>query len=300
MRTATAFFAIVAAASQVLADYKPGDIVVVVKETELKVNNKTAGTVRPGFSLAVQKLQGDWLWVSDGIPGWLKTSSVVPLDEATAYFTDAIGKEPRNTRHYAARAMVWTEKKDYDKAISDYNEAIRINPNEASYYGARGWTYLRKNDFSRALDDCSKAIAFGLSTPTNYNNRGWAFAGKRDYAKAIADYSTAMRLDSSLAYPVENLAEIYACCPDARWRDGKKAVSYAQKVCEMSRWLQPSHLHLLASASAESGQFDDAVRWEEKAIELNPPSKQNNLQAFEKALGLFKQHQPFHEMVSIE
>jgi hypothetical protein len=69
---------------------------------------------------------------------------------------------------------------------------------------------------------------------------------------------------------------------------------------EMSAWLQASHLHLLAAACAEIGDFEDAVRWEEKAIGLNPSSKQNNLKAFEKALSQFKDHQPYHEMVSIE
>jgi tetratricopeptide (TPR) repeat protein len=300
MRIAITILAFVVASSQLLADFKPGDIVVVTREADLKVNNKTVGTVRPGFSLAVGKLEGNWLWVSDGVPGWLKVSSVAPLDEAIAYFTETIRKDPRNERSYAARAMALTEKKQYDQAINDYSTAIRLNRGEASYYGSRGWTYLRKSDFERALQDCSRAIEFGLNTPANYNNRVWAFAGKGDYAKAIADYSTAMRLDPTLAYPIENLAEVFACCPQDRFRDGKKAVTFATRVCEMSRWLQPSHLHLLAAASAENGQFEDAVRWEEKALELTPPTKENNRKAFEKALGRFKERQPFHEMVSIE
>ena len=125
-------------------------------------------------------------------------------------------------------------------------------------------------------------------------------AAKGDYGGAIGDYTTAMRLKPDLSYPIENLTEIFACCPDARWRDGKKAVEFGTRVNEMSRWLEPAHLHLLACANAESGQFDDAVRWESKAIKLNPPSKEANLRAFEKALGQFQKREAFHELVSIE
>ena len=151
MRTAIAVFAVVVMSLPALAEYQPGNIVVVVKEAELKVDTRSVGTVDPGFSLSVQRIDGEWLWVGEGVPGWLKASNVVPLADAIAHFTAAIEREPFDARLYAARARVWTAQKNYDRAIADFNEAIRRDPREATYYGGRGWAELRKRDFNRAL-----------------------------------------------------------------------------------------------------------------------------------------------------
>src|SRR5262249_29539217 len=59
------------------------------------------------------------------------------------------------------------------------------------------------------------------------------------------------------------LALFRAGCPDAKFRDGKKALEAAQKAYEMTKG--PSEMAALAAACAELGQFDRAVEWQTKA-----------------------------------
>ena len=87
------------------------------------------------------------------------------------------------------------------------------------------------------------------------------------------------------------LAWIHATCPDARYRDGKKAVVLATKSCEPSQWKNACDLNILAAACAESGDFESAVKWETRAIELGGDDKQEQ----ELRLELYRERKPYHE-----
>ena len=53
-------------------DYQPGDRVVVIAEAKLTVKgNRDVDDVGPGLVLKVAAVNGQWLWVSNGKPGWL-------------------------------------------------------------------------------------------------------------------------------------------------------------------------------------------------------------------------------------
>jgi tetratricopeptide (TPR) repeat protein len=283
--------------NRALAQFKVGDLIVVIENADVKVENEVIHQVFKGATFAVVKSEGDLLWVDASIPGWIPAGNVVPLDKAAAHFTEVIRKSPDEPRNYFHRAAVWQACHEYDKAIGDYDEAITLDPSWHGLYSGRGWCLLAKKQYDGAIADFSKSIKMEANNMVAFNRRGGAYALTGDYEKAIADYEVAIQLAPKVISARANLAELLACCPEAKWRDGKKAVELAKGLCDETKWLDSERIHYLACAYAETGDFDSAIRWEKLAIELNPPERRKALTNFRKALDLFEAHQPSHEFV---
>ena len=92
-----------------------------------------------------------------------------------------------------------------------------------------------------------------------------------------------------------NLAWLYATCPEARFRNGGKALELARKACDTAQtpawYLQGT----LAAAYAEVGDFPNAVKSQEKSLAL--AVKESDKQEAQKALDLYKAGKPYRNEV---
>ncbi len=125
-----------------------------------------------------------------------------------------------------------------------------------------------------------------------YDARGSAWQHKGEYDKALADCAKAVAIDPKHESAYANLGLIYATCPDAKYRDGKKAVENAEKAHQLSEGKIWYYLGTLAAAYAESGDFAKAQKWQEKAIDLAPEVAKPH---YRTRLELYKQEKPYHE-----
>jgi tetratricopeptide (TPR) repeat protein len=271
-------------------------IVVTTEKAPLRSQDATTGSVPKGAILVVKNVNGDRFWVvfSSGhetVNGWINRSVVVPYSEALEFFKEELKRNP-TANAYNNLGMLWADTEEYHLAIENYNEAIRLDPNAESAYNNRGIAWAAQGEDDKAIADYNEAIRLDPKDAFPYLNRGNAWSAKGDYDKAIADYSEAIRLDPKYASAWRARAWLAAASPDAKYRDGKKAVVDATKACELSASKDWDSLDTLAAAYAESGDFPNAVKWEEKAIELAPEQSKGDLRS---RLDLFKAHKPHHE-----
>jgi len=213
------------------------------------------------------------------------------FDKAIADYSEAIRIDPKRALAFALRGMVYTEKKDYDKAIADFSEAIRLDPKNAAAFRNRGVAYYRKKDYDKAIADYSEAIRLDPKNAAAFVIRGVAYRKRQEYDKAIQDYSEAVRLDPRNANASRNLAWFLAACPKDSLRDGKRAVQLATQTCELSGWKLPVDLDILAAAHAECGDFQEAIKWQKKAIELGFEDKEKEKAV--KRLKLYEEGKPY-------
>ncbi len=102
-----------------------------------------------------------------------------------------------------------------------------------------------------------------------------------------------MRVAPKSADRYNNRAWLWATCPDARFRDGKRSVESVTKACELSNWKRPTIIDTLASACAEAGDFEQAVKRQSQAIELLTDAKEK--EDFATRLKLYREKKPYRE-----
>ena len=116
---------------------------------------------------------------------------------------------------------------------------------------------------------------------------------KNEFEQAIEDYSQAIRIDPKNSLALNNRAWLWAVCPDAKFRDGARAVESATRACELTNWKSANNVDTLAAACAEAGDFDSAIRWQEKAQPLFPDDETRA--RGKERLNLYKLGKPFRE-----
>jgi hypothetical protein len=90
------------------------------------------------------------------------------------------------------------------------------------------------------------------------------------------------------------LAWLLATCPDDQIRDGKNAVTLATKACDLSKWEKYEYVDTLAAAYAETGDFEQAVKYQKQAASMDgiPEDNRTNVQ---KRIELYLQHKPYRK-----
>jgi tetratricopeptide (TPR) repeat protein len=192
----------------------------------------------------------------------------------------------------ALRGLAWSLKGDYTKAIQDYDEAINIRPNDAWVFNDRGVAYYRQQKYDQALADFSEAIRLSPKFEEAYSYRIKTYSRLKDYEKAEADINEVLRLDPTSAKNFNNVAWLLATSPDPKLRNGKRAAELAQKAKDLAKANMWIYYDTLAAAMAETGDFEAAVRWQERA--LDDPALKDDPGARQR-LELYRMKQPYRE-----
>ena len=119
------------------------------------------------------------------------------------------------------------------------------------------------------------------------------------HAEAIADFEILLKQEPEDDSILNNFAWVLATSPDDKLRDGQRAIKLATKACEVTEYKKAHILSTLAAAYAETGDFETAVKWSGKAVELGVKEKEVDDQ-LKKELESYQQKKPWRERQTIE
>ena len=106
---------------------------------------------------------------------------------------------------YAARALAFSVKGQYNQAIPDYNASLAIDPNSAIALNNRAWAYFKSGEPERGAPDVEKALALLPDSPHTLDTRAHIYQSRGDQQRAMRDYESAMR------YGGEHIVKLYQC-----------------------------------------------------------------------------------------
>jgi tetratricopeptide (TPR) repeat protein len=195
-------------------------------------------------------------------------------DRAIRDFDAAIRLDPRSACVRYNRGFAHSKLGKWDEAISDFDEAIRLDPKNAIFFSDRGFAHNKKREFDKAIRDLDEAIRLDPKTAVFFSNRAFSHGRKEDFGKALRDYDESLRLDANCAGGLSGKAMLLASCSNPNIRDGQKAVELAVKACQVTNWADMPCIHILAMSYGATGQFDAAIKWEEKALANKEFSKE--------------------------
>ncbi|HWB59495.1 MAG TPA: tetratricopeptide repeat protein [Chthoniobacteraceae bacterium] len=198
---------------------------------------------------------------------------------------------------YAGLANLYAARGDWDKVLDIYGKVIAADPGSDTYH-ARAEIYYRKQDWDNVIADMNKAAEFDVKdakaqadgdkengvagepmkgdgvAPNTLVMRGDAEARKGQFDKALADFRHASANDPDAWPAADAEAWTLATCPDAKIRDGAKAVKLASDTCLSTGWEETSPIDTLAAAEAETGKWKEAVDHETQAIKAAKDDEQ--------------------------
>lgn len=215
------------------------------------------------------------------------------FERAMADFAEAIRADPGYGSAYRARGFALNQEERWPDAITDFNKSLELNPKDTAALEGRGHAYSRMGDQDHAIADFTELMRIKKS-PTACRRRAAAYSRKGDYAHALADLREAVKLVPVDTGVLNDLAWFLATCCDSSIRDGREAVVDATKACELSHWKNANTIDSLAAASAEKGDFDAAMAYEEQALRVEGVTTTQSAK-MQKRRALYTNHKPYHE-----
>lgn len=224
------------------------------------------------------------------------------LNKALEQLTKALELSPNSIATLLVRASVYYELKQPEKALSDIDAAIKLQPTLAQPHMMKaevlaatnhldqaivhlekllqaaptnelllnrlGTFYLMANKPRKAIETASKILE---KDPSNYSAlrfRGDAYLNIGKHTEAIADFNKALAQKEDDDSLLNNFAWVLCTSPDDKLRDGARALKLATKAAEATGYDTPHILSTLAAAYAETGDYENAVKWSQKSVEL--------------------------------
>jgi tetratricopeptide (TPR) repeat protein len=202
---------------------------------------------------------------------------------------------PQDVAVHVESSRRLSQRQLYDAAAAHLETAIRTRPDDLELHYNLALVDVNRRRFTEAANGLQRVLRRQPENDEVRYHLAGALLQSGDAHRALQEYRTVAerRPDSPAS---NNLAWILATHPDDSVRDGAQAVRIAQRVCERTKHKDVSALDTLAASYAEMGQFADAQRTIQLAIETaqgqGDPPRVNLLR---KRLELYRSNRPFRD-----
>jgi len=222
------------------------------------------------------------------------------LPAARADVERAMRINPNFSRAYLLRSFISAAEGRTNQAIEDLRLLVQNDPGNADLQLQLASYYVLDQRPRKAIEIYNEVIEADAKNSRALRARGDALLSIGKHADAVADYDKAIAIQPDDDGILNNLAWVLATSPVDEVRDGPRAVKLATRACEVTNYEAAHIVSTLAAAYAETGDFDAAIRWSTKAVELGEKSLPDQIEQLKGELESYKNGKPFREMQNIQ
>jgi Flp pilus assembly protein TadD len=183
-----------------------------------------------------------------------------------------------------------------DEALEHHRRARQLNPADRGNHLKVGQLLMQQQQWAEAADSLLTALALKPNDAATHEDLAAVLPHLGRYEETRQHWEAARQLAPADPGVLNNLAWLLATCPDPNLWDGPRAVSLAQRACELTRFQTTMFLGTLAAAQARAGRFDDATATARRACDLATAQGQAELlRRNQELLARYQQHQAWRE-----
>ncbi len=224
--------------------------------------------------------------------------------KAIETYTALLAVEPTEWRAFRGRGDAYAELgkqaetlADYEKAQGELEKLYKLNPKDTATLLQLAVLYGAQKKPAKAIETYTALLAVDPSEWHALRGRADTYLNVGRQAEAIADYEKALKIEPQDHSLLNNLAWVLATSPDAKLRNGRRAIELATLACKVTEYKLAYILSTLAAAYAETGDFATAMKWSAKAVEIGDKEHDDSLK---KELQSYKAKKPWRELLPEE
>lgn len=235
------------------------------------------------------------------------------LEEALDFYLRFENEFPKSTLPHTGRGKTLRDLGRYTEAITEFDQSIKFDKKDWNAYRERGIAYLQLEQPTWAIDDLSMTIKIdpkdtrglyyrgdayflmGINADPNVDpNDPFAQSPSQYFQMAKDDYESVLKIIPNHSVASRKLAWFLATCPDANFRDGKRAEELANIAIKSTKGFSGSY-DALAAAKAEQGDFVAAVQTLEDALHRASRATENEtrMREYTERRQIYEEGQPF-------
>ncbi|QDS96461.1 tetratricopeptide repeat protein [Roseimaritima multifibrata] len=223
---------------------------------------------------------------------------------------EALKIQPNSVQGIMMRSMLAVEEGRMADAINDMQLLVASVPDNTAFALQLANYFQLDNRPRRAIDVIDTVLKREPDNWRALRMRADAQLSTSEHDKAVADYSKALEtinkeenqegLEASKSGILNNLAWVLATSPDESLRNGERAVELANEACELTEFKEAHILSTLAAAYAETGDFEKAREWSEKAVAAGTKDENEQLDQLKLELESYKKDTPWREKQDVQ
>lgn len=258
--------------------------------------------------------------------------SMERYDDATALIEEICKDEPENDELPISLIQLYVSQKKFDEAIKIVDKLMEKTPDSERWTVLKAQIYVDQKEFDKTVDllkrfdekhpDSVRVKLFLVTLLADQKKSREALKyleplvekdpdaidllrlqanlllsanRHKDAAKAL---ERVIKIDPSDEVSTNNLSWLLSTSPIDMVRSGERALELAKKACEMTEYKKSYILSTLAAAYAETGDFDKAVEWSQKSIDMaqDDENVRDRIDELKKELESYKKKQPYREV----